>query len=59
MRDEEVRRFVNHYERLTRHMFADLPDRVDLLFSLDAGQDVMSCSRAGLRDMKERDGHVG
>lgn len=59
MRDEELRRFVNHYERLTRHMFADLPDRVDLLFSLDAGQEVVSCRRAGLRDMKERDGYVG
>jgi D-glycerate 3-kinase len=42
MDDDAVRRFINHYERLTRHMFADLPDHVDLLFELDAGQDVIS-----------------
>lgn len=43
MNDDAVRHFVSHYERLTRHMFADLPDRVDLLFRLDGRQDVISC----------------
>jgi len=49
MTDDGVRRFVSHYERLTRHMFADLPDRVDLLFQLDDRQDVI-CSREPRRD---------
>lgn len=44
MNDEAVRRFVSHYERLTRHMFADLPPRVDVLFDLD-GQQAIVASR--------------
>lgn len=42
MSDAEVERFVRHYERLTRHMFADLPQRADRLFLLDAQQRVIS-----------------
>ncbi|MGW8201851.1 kinase [Sphingomonas bisphenolicum] len=45
MDDAAVARFVSHYERLTRHMFADLPARADMVFSLDAQQNVMSCQR--------------
>ena len=40
MTDDEVRRFVCHYERLTRHMFRTLPGTADLLVTLDAGLDV-------------------
>lgn len=35
MSDEEVARFVQHYERLTRHGLAVLPDRADLTLKLD------------------------
>jgi D-glycerate 3-kinase len=42
MNDEAVRRFVGHYERLTRLMFADLPGRADVLLQLDAQQNIMA-----------------
>ena len=35
MTDSEVAQFVMHYERLTRHMLAVLPDRADLVIALD------------------------
>jgi D-glycerate 3-kinase len=47
MDDGAVARFVSHYERVTRHMFANLPDHVDLLYQLSAGQDVISCTGLG------------
>lgn len=58
MNDDAVRRFVSHYERLTRHMFADLPDRVDLLFQLDAQQNVISSRGSCADDREWRGGHV-
>lgn len=36
MSDCEVARFVMHYERLTRHLLADLPGRADVVVSLEA-----------------------
>ncbi|MEC3947507.1 kinase [Sphingobium sp. HWE2-09] len=42
MDDDAVRRFVSHYERLTRHMFADLPPHADMLFDLDAAQAIVA-----------------
>jgi|TARA_R110000787_G_scaffold195195_1_gene306584 D-glycerate 3-kinase len=53
MDDATVARFVSHYERVTRHMAADLPDHVDLLYQLSDGQDVISCTGLG-----QEDGHV-
>lgn len=50
MDDAAVARFVSHYERVTRHMIADLPDHVDLLYQLSAGQDVISCTGLGKED---------
>ncbi|WP_244624473.1 kinase [Sphingomonas sp. So64.6b] len=41
MTDDEVRRFVQHYERLTRHMFQALPARADILVALDSGLDIV------------------
>lgn len=32
----QVARFIQHYERLTRHMLAEMPGRADLLVRLDA-----------------------
>jgi D-glycerate 3-kinase len=34
--DVEVSRFVSHYERLTRHILAEMPQRADHVISLDA-----------------------
>lgn len=50
MDDAAVTRFVNHYARVTRHMAADLPDHVDLLYQLSDGQGVISCTGLGQED---------
>ena len=34
MGDEEVARFIRHYERLTRHILAEMPGRADLVIPL-------------------------
>ncbi|UVO50676.1 kinase [Sphingomonas sp. SUN019] len=44
MTTDEVARFVQHYERLTRAMFAEMPDRADLTFLIDARQRVIARS---------------
>jgi D-glycerate 3-kinase len=36
MTDEQVIRFVQHYERITRHIMAEMPARADLVVRLDA-----------------------
>ena len=41
---EDLQRFVQHYERLTRECLATLPDRVDYLLSLDARRKVRAVS---------------
>ena len=38
-----VANFVAHYERLTRWMLEDLPDRADVLVELDEGHRVAAC----------------
>jgi len=35
MSPEQVARFIQHYERLTRWMLAELPGRADLTLRLD------------------------
>ena len=35
MTDHDVVRFVEHYERLTRHILAEMPDRANLVICLD------------------------
>jgi D-glycerate 3-kinase len=40
MGDTELRRFIMHYERLTRHQLQELPKRADLVMALDAQQRV-------------------
>ena len=53
MNEAGVQRFVSHYERLTRHMFAELPARADVLFALDARQGVASMALGlGEKDMR-------
>jgi D-glycerate 3-kinase len=36
MSDEEVAVFVQHYERLSRHIAREMPARADLVVALDA-----------------------
>ena len=35
MSDADIARFIQHYERLTRHMLRDMPGRADLVLHLD------------------------
>ena len=35
MTDGQVDRFIMHYERLTRHILSEMPDRADIVFDLD------------------------
>jgi D-glycerate 3-kinase len=35
MTDEQLDRFIMHYERLTRHILSEMPDRADIVFDLD------------------------
>jgi D-glycerate 3-kinase len=35
MSDEQVDRFIMHYERLTRHILSEMPGRADIVFDLD------------------------
>jgi D-glycerate 3-kinase len=48
MDDEAVERFVRHYERLTRHILAEMPARADLTLSLDEQRRAIG-SRVGSR----------
>jgi D-glycerate 3-kinase len=41
MSSTEVARFIQHYERLTRWMLAELPDRADLSLRLDHARRVI------------------
>lgn len=36
----ELQRFIMHYERLTRAMLAEMPDRADLVFQLNQGHKI-------------------
>lgn len=36
MSDEELNRFIQHFERLTKHCLATLPRRADVVFELDS-----------------------
>jgi len=35
MSDEQVDRFIMHYERLTRHILAEMPERADIVLPID------------------------
>jgi D-glycerate 3-kinase len=36
MSDRQVEQFISHYERLTRHTLAEMPNRADVVLNLDA-----------------------
>jgi D-glycerate 3-kinase len=40
MSDPEIDRFVQHYERITRHIAEDMPGRADLMIELDQSRQV-------------------
>lgn len=42
MTDDEVDRFVAHYERLTRHILSEMPARADLVLRLDANRRIIA-----------------
>ncbi len=42
MSEAELRRFIGHYERLTRHALATLPERADWMFVLDESQQIVA-----------------
>jgi D-glycerate 3-kinase len=46
MTDAQVARFIAHYERMTRHMIAEMPDRADLTVQLDEARNVVSTRTA-------------
>lgn len=41
MTRDEVERFIQHYERITRWMFAEMPSRADVVVDLDADRQVV------------------
>ena len=46
MSDEEIVRFVAHYERVTRHLWATLPDRADVIVDLNDDHSIAGVSYA-------------
>jgi D-glycerate 3-kinase len=38
MNDAQLRRFISHYERLTRHILAEMPHRANIVIELDAAR---------------------
>jgi D-glycerate 3-kinase len=46
MDDRAVARFVQHYERLTRHILAEMTSRADLLVQLDENRAPLAISRS-------------
>lgn len=42
MNDAELRRFIMHYERLTRHILGEMPGRADLTVQLDRERRILS-----------------
>ncbi|HSX56033.1 MAG TPA: kinase [Sphingomonas sp.] len=41
MTDSQIGRFIQHYERITRAILADMPERADLTLRLDPDRDVV------------------
>jgi len=41
MSPQDLRRFIMHYERLTRHILAEMPSRADLVVELGPGREVL------------------
>ena len=44
MNEEQIARFIQHYERLTRHILEEMPSRADVVLALDAERRVAEAS---------------
>jgi D-glycerate 3-kinase len=53
MNTATLQRFIMHYERLTRAMLSEMPDRADLVFRLDESQQI-SGVQINTRTRKEK-----
>jgi len=42
MTTADISRFISHYERLTRHILAEMPERADIVMFLDANRHGMA-----------------
>ncbi len=47
MDSAQVERFVRHYERLTRHILAEMPSRADVVVRLDEARRALRVERSG------------
>ena len=47
MSPTQVRHFIDHYERLTRHMMDELPGRADLMLKIDEQRCVVGLNERG------------
>ena len=47
MGDDDVARFIKHYERLTRHILVEMPERADLVATLNEDRSPHRISRRG------------
>jgi D-glycerate 3-kinase len=45
MSDEDIARFIQHFERITRHMLVEAPGRADLTLQLDEARRVVGTTR--------------
>jgi D-glycerate 3-kinase len=50
MDDAAIRRFIDHYERLTRHILTEMPARADAVMALDASRFVTSLRLSAATD---------
>ena len=47
MSDAEVERFASHYERLTRHILAEMPARADTVVDLGPDREILGVRSKG------------
>ena len=48
MSEQEIDRFILHYERLTRHILDEMPRRADLVLHLDRDRHILSVTRQSI-----------
>jgi D-glycerate 3-kinase len=53
MSDEDVTRFVQYFERLTRHMLTEMPARADVVIELDDDRRIAAISKRSAREERE------
>jgi D-glycerate 3-kinase len=53
MNEEQIRRFIQHYERITRNILREMPERADIVFELSEDQQIEKIS-AGLENQQHK-----